>query len=174
MEMIIDFPGGARVDAHFNSYTIHTDQPIQAGGEASAPTPFATFLAALGTCAGIYVLGFCQRRGIATEGLRLVQRVETESGTRHGPHCAARHRAAGRVSRAVSRGRDSRGRTMRSEKAPRAPAGLRGQHRRARGGAGIARGRARLAVFTIRAIGRPLKGNVMCVVCLRHQCTPRS
>ena len=81
MEMIIDFPGGARVDAHFDSYTIHTDQPIQAGGEASAPTPFATFLAALGTCAGIYVLGFCRRRGIPTEGLRLVQRVEAEPST---------------------------------------------------------------------------------------------
>ncbi|HEU5103786.1 MAG TPA: OsmC family protein [Roseiflexaceae bacterium] len=81
MEMIIDFPGGARVDAHFHSFTIHTDQPILAGGEESAPTPFATFLASLGTCAGIYVLGFCQRRGISTDGLRLVQHVETQPGT---------------------------------------------------------------------------------------------
>jgi ribosomal protein S12 methylthiotransferase accessory factor len=81
MEMIIDFPGGARVDAHFHSFTVHTDQPIQAGGEASAPTPFATFLASLGTCAGIYVLGFCQRRGIATDGLRLVQQTETDRDT---------------------------------------------------------------------------------------------
>jgi ribosomal protein S12 methylthiotransferase accessory factor len=75
MEMIIDFPGGARVDAHFGGFTIATDQPPQLGGEASAPTPFATFLAALGTCAGIYVLGFCRRRGLDTAGLRLVQRV---------------------------------------------------------------------------------------------------
>ena len=81
MDMIIDFPGGARVDAHFGPYTIHTDQPIQAGGDASAPTPFATFLASLGTCAGIYVLGFCQRRGISTEGLRLVEHIETEPDT---------------------------------------------------------------------------------------------
>ena len=81
MDMIIDFPGDARVDAHFGPYTIHTDQPPHAGGAASAPTPFATFLAALGTCAGIYVLGFCQRRGISTDGLRLVQHVETEPDT---------------------------------------------------------------------------------------------
>jgi len=81
MEMIIDFPGGARVDAHFGPYTVQTDQPPHGGGEGSAPTPFATFLAALGTCAGIYVLGFCQRRGIPTDGLRLVQHVETEPGT---------------------------------------------------------------------------------------------
>ena len=57
MEMIIDFPGGARVDAHFGQYTVHTDQPPQGGGDGSAPTPFALFLSSMGTCAGIYVLG---------------------------------------------------------------------------------------------------------------------
>jgi putative redox protein len=82
MEMIIDFPGEARVDAHFGPYTLHTDQPpYTGGGDASAPTPFATFLAALGTCAGFYVLSFCQRRGIPTDGIRLVQQTETEPGT---------------------------------------------------------------------------------------------
>lgn len=75
MDMIIDFPGGARVDAHFGPYTVMTDQPPQGGGEGSAPTPFALFLASLGTCAGIYVLGFCRQRGLPTEGIRVVQRV---------------------------------------------------------------------------------------------------
>ena len=73
MEMLIDFPGGARVDAHFGSFTLHTDQPPA----ASAPTPFATFLASIGTCAGIYVLGFCQQRGLPTDGIRIVQRVHS-------------------------------------------------------------------------------------------------
>jgi ribosomal protein S12 methylthiotransferase accessory factor len=82
MELVIDFPGGARVDAHFGSYIVHTDQPPHGGGEGSAPTPFVTFLASIGTCAGIYVLGFCQRRGIPTEGLRLIQHVETDPTTR--------------------------------------------------------------------------------------------
>ena len=82
MEMIIDFPGGVRVDAHFGPFTVQTDQPAHtAGSAAGAPTPFATFLAALGTCAGFYVLSFCQRRGIATEGLRLVQQTETDRDT---------------------------------------------------------------------------------------------
>jgi ribosomal protein S12 methylthiotransferase accessory factor len=75
MEMIIDFPGGARVDAHFGPYTVTTDQPLQGGGQGLAPTPFATFLASIGTCAGIYVLGFCQQRGLPTEGIRIIQRV---------------------------------------------------------------------------------------------------
>ncbi len=51
-------------------------QPVEAGGEGSAPTPFDYFLASLGTCAGIYVLSFCQQREIATEGLALTQRME--------------------------------------------------------------------------------------------------
>jgi len=73
MEMLIDFPGGARVDAHFGSFTVHTDQPPA----ATAPTPFATFLASIGTCAGIYVLGFCQQRGLPTEGIRILQRMHS-------------------------------------------------------------------------------------------------
>ncbi|MFZ5821247.1 MAG: OsmC family protein [Chloroflexota bacterium] len=75
MEMIIDFPGGARVDAHFGPYTVATDQPPAGGGDGSAPTPFAVFLASLGTCAGIYVLGFCRQRGLPTDGIRIVQRM---------------------------------------------------------------------------------------------------
>jgi ribosomal protein S12 methylthiotransferase accessory factor len=71
MEMTIDFPGGARVDAHFGPFTVKTDQPPV----SSAPSPFDTFLASIGTCAGIYVLGFCQQRGLPTDGIRLIQRM---------------------------------------------------------------------------------------------------
>lgn len=77
MELVIDFPGGARVDAHFGPYTVKTDQPPTGGGEGSAPTPFAVFLSSIGTCAGIYVLGFCKQRGLPTEGIRIVQRVNS-------------------------------------------------------------------------------------------------
>ncbi len=77
MEMIIDFPGGARVDAHFGQFTVKTDQPIMGGGEGSAPTPFAVFLASIGTCAGIYILGFCRQRGLPTDDIRIVQRMHS-------------------------------------------------------------------------------------------------
>lgn len=70
MEMLIDFPGGSRVDAHFRGHTIATDQPPA----DSAPMPFEVFLASIGTCAGIYVLGFCRQRNLPTEGIRIVQR----------------------------------------------------------------------------------------------------
>jgi ribosomal protein S12 methylthiotransferase accessory factor len=77
MDMIIDFPGGMRVDAHFGPFTVPTDQPPV----SSAPTPFATFLASIGTCAGIYVLGFCRQRGIPTDGIRLVQSLQVNPFT---------------------------------------------------------------------------------------------
>ncbi len=77
MEMEITFPGGARVDANFGGFTIATDQPPA----ASAPTPFATFLASIGTCAGIYVLGFCQQRSIRTDGIKIVQRMYSDRMT---------------------------------------------------------------------------------------------
>jgi ribosomal protein S12 methylthiotransferase accessory factor len=81
MEMTVDFPGGARVDAHFGDFTVQTDQPRQGGGEGTAPTPFATFLASVATCAGIYVLGFCRQRDLPTRGIRLVQALEVDRGT---------------------------------------------------------------------------------------------
>lgn len=75
MEMIISFPGGARVDATFDNFTVPTDQPLMGGGEGSAPTPFAVFLSSIGTCAGIYVLGFCKQRNLPTEGIRIIERI---------------------------------------------------------------------------------------------------
>ena len=76
MKMDIRFPGGARVDASFESFVVRTDQPYRQGGEGSAPTPFATFLASIGTCAGIYVLGFCRQRGLSTDGIRLTEEID--------------------------------------------------------------------------------------------------
>ena len=77
MELVIDFPGGSRVDAHFGNFTIPTDQPPG----AAAPSPFAVFLSSIGTCAGIYVLGFCRQRNLPTEGLRIIQQVHSDSST---------------------------------------------------------------------------------------------
>ena len=82
MEMKIDFPGGLRVDAHFGQFFVRTDQPVDDGGDGSAPSPFALFLAALGTCAGYYVLAFCRQRGIPTKGIRLIQSTEKNPTTK--------------------------------------------------------------------------------------------
>lgn len=80
-ESFVTFPGGKRVDTQIGEHVIRTDQPVAAGGEDSAPSPFALFLAAIGTCAGIYVLGFCQKRELPTDGIRIRQRAHEDPET---------------------------------------------------------------------------------------------
>lgn len=81
-EMRVTFPGGKRVDAEYKGFTIKTDQPVYSGGDGSAPAPFDLFLASIGTCAGYYVLAFCQKRGIATEKALVVMRTEKNPETK--------------------------------------------------------------------------------------------
>jgi putative redox protein len=81
MELLIDFPGGSKVDAHFSGFTVKTDQPVRGGGEGSAPSPFNMFLASIGTCAGIYVLGFCKQRNLPLEGIKILEKVNSNPAT---------------------------------------------------------------------------------------------
>jgi putative redox protein len=74
MDIHVTFPRGKRVDATFDGHVVHTDQPAALGGDDSAPPPFDLFLASLATCAGAYIQAFCDRRGISTDGIELVQR----------------------------------------------------------------------------------------------------
>ena len=76
MEMQVYFPGGKRVYADYGRFTIETDQPARGGGDDSAPAPFDLFLASIGTCAGIFALGFMQQRGIDPEGSKLLMRPQ--------------------------------------------------------------------------------------------------
>src|SRR5690349_20320652 len=76
--MTVTFPGGKRVDARYDGFTIHTDQSPEGGGEGSAPQPFDLFLASIATCAGIYVKSYCDARAIATQGLELHMQVERD------------------------------------------------------------------------------------------------
>jgi len=39
MDMVIDFPGGDRVDAHLGSFTVRTDQPHRDGGDKRRHRP---------------------------------------------------------------------------------------------------------------------------------------
>lgn len=80
MDMEIIIPGGVAVEAQFNGFVIRTDQPEGAGGMNSAPSPFDTFLASLGTCAGFFALKFCQERNLDHEGLKLSLATEKGSG----------------------------------------------------------------------------------------------
>lgn len=77
----VTFPGGRRVDAKVGPFVVSTDQPAD-GGSGSAVAPFDLFLASLATCAGFYVLAFCQSRGISTDGISLRQHVDADPTTK--------------------------------------------------------------------------------------------
>ncbi|MCX6556509.1 MAG: OsmC family protein [Candidatus Aminicenantes bacterium] len=81
MDMRIYFPGGKRVNAEYNGFVHKTDQPVDGGGDNRAPSPFELFLASLGTCAGFYVLSFCQQRGIDESGIEIRQSMELDPRT---------------------------------------------------------------------------------------------
>lgn len=66
--MTITLAGGERVLAQHDGLTIVTDQ------DGSAPSPFALFLASIGTCAGYYIASYCAARGLPLEGIRLNQK----------------------------------------------------------------------------------------------------
>jgi putative redox protein len=80
-DITVSFSGGKRVDAQLGAFTIKTDQPVDLGGQGAAPAPYDLFLASLATCAGIYVLGFCQARNLDTSGIALTQHVEWDADT---------------------------------------------------------------------------------------------
>ncbi len=78
----VTLDGGKKVSAHVQGHTIRTDQPVHSGGENSAPAPFDLFLAAIGTCAGIYVKSFCDQRNLPSDNIRIVQTVEYDAEKR--------------------------------------------------------------------------------------------
>jgi putative redox protein len=73
--MEIIFEGGKVVTALYNGHTIKTDQPLDNGGGDTAPAPFELFMASIGTCAGLYVKSFCDRRNIPTDNIRIYEEV---------------------------------------------------------------------------------------------------
>ena len=79
--MEITFEGGKVVTAFTHGHSIKTDQPLDNGGENSAPSPFDLFLASIGTCAGIYVKSFCDKRQIPSEGIKLIQKTVFDKET---------------------------------------------------------------------------------------------
>ncbi|MGB4599796.1 MAG: OsmC family protein [Trichlorobacter sp.] len=80
MKIEISLGANKQVTAHYpDDLVLQTDQAIEDGGDGSAPSPFACFLGAIGTCAGVYVLEFCRARRIPTDGVSLTQQAIFET-----------------------------------------------------------------------------------------------
>ena len=81
MEMTIHFPGNKRVASTYKGFTVQTDQPQSEGGDGSAPEPFDLFLSSLGTCAGVYIVFFCESRNLPTDGISMTLRFRRNEKT---------------------------------------------------------------------------------------------
>jgi ribosomal protein S12 methylthiotransferase accessory factor len=81
MEINVTFGGGMKVNAHLKNFTVNTDQSKKGGGDETAPEPFAYFLSSLATCAGFFVLRFCQTRNLSMDGISLHQSSDWDKKT---------------------------------------------------------------------------------------------
>ena len=83
MQIEITFAGNKKVNARIRNQIIETDQPVEAGGDGSAPAPYDLFLVSMGTCAGIFVREFCMQRNIESDNIKILQDVTrgAEKGT---------------------------------------------------------------------------------------------
>ncbi len=71
----VQFPGGKKVDACFEAFTVHTDQRLEHGGDQTAPSPFDLFFVALATCAGIAALDYCHKHKLTADDLAITLRA---------------------------------------------------------------------------------------------------
>lgn len=54
---------GSKANAHFRDLVLETG--------TDCPSPFELFIASLGTCAALTAAGYCRKKGLSAEGLRI-------------------------------------------------------------------------------------------------------
>jgi putative redox protein len=62
---------GDRLRIETRGHELFTDQPIEDGGEDSAPTPTELFVAGLASCVAFYAERFLSRHGLSADGLKI-------------------------------------------------------------------------------------------------------
>lgn len=73
MDFTVTLPGGRRAETRLRGHRLVTDQPLDNGGEDTAPTPYELFLASVGTCVAVTLQGFAAKRGLDVTGLSVKQ-----------------------------------------------------------------------------------------------------
>ena len=61
--------GGDRFAIDARGHRVHVDQPIDNGGEDTAPTPTELFAASLAGCVAFYARRYLARHNVASDGL---------------------------------------------------------------------------------------------------------
>ena len=123
MEMRINFPGGKRVTSTYKGFSVETDQPKSEGGDDSAPEPYDLFLSSIGTCAGVYIVYFCESRDIPTDDISMTLRFERNETSHLMEKIAIDIHLPPAFPDKIPQGRDSGGRNVHSETQPGPSAG---------------------------------------------------
>jgi len=67
----VTYAGGDRLRVDVRGHVLLTDQPVEDGGEDTAPTPTEMFVSSLAACVTFYAERFLRRHGLSTEGLKV-------------------------------------------------------------------------------------------------------
>ncbi len=67
--MEVRFRSGESYDVDVRGHQVRVDQPADAGGEDTAPTPTELFVASLATCVAFYAGRYLSRHGYTRDGL---------------------------------------------------------------------------------------------------------
>jgi putative redox protein len=65
----VRFVAGEAYEVALRGHRVMVDQPVDAGGEDSAPTPTELFVASLATCVAFYAGRYLTRHGLSRDGL---------------------------------------------------------------------------------------------------------
>lgn len=71
--------GADRFAIQVRDHQVLVDQPLDAGGEDTAPTPLELMLASLASCVGFYARRYLVRHGLPEEGLAVTATAEVGS-----------------------------------------------------------------------------------------------
>ncbi len=66
--------GGDRFAVAMRGHVLTVDQPVDAGGEDTAPTPTELFVAGLASCVAFYARRYLRRHGLPEDGLAVEAR----------------------------------------------------------------------------------------------------
>ena len=82
----VDHLTGDRFAIGVRGHLVTVDQPVDVGGEDTAPTPTELFVASLASCVAFYARRYLARHGLPTRGLAVT--ATYEMGTRPARVCA--------------------------------------------------------------------------------------
>lgn len=74
--MCVRHVGGDRFEIDVRGHVIAVDQPVEDGGDDTAPTPTELFVAGLTSCVGFYARRYLVRHGLPDDGLAVSSTFE--------------------------------------------------------------------------------------------------